>query len=234
MLHGQNSCIFLSIIRYFDDFLLSPFKKFNKKKEDYFNLFGWPDICARSMSVSSVAFPHLRQDPSFFRCYNKSYFILNVSSGRPPFDLNLPPALFDLNLPPAVEPEPASTSDLPQQEVELHPRMEEHIWARLIANSPPGTNPDLLFNQARETAQLKRQIVDRMPELDPDHSDFWVKHRDAIIFDSILTNRQTDYSPHSLSKMVVELTQGEAHASHAFQKMCGIRDKFFQVGTLKY
>lgn len=156
------------------------------------------------------------------------------SSGRPPLDLNLPPALLDLNLPPADEPEPASTSDLPQQEVERHRQIEEHIRTRLIANSPPGTNPDQLFNQARETAQLKRQIVDRMSELDPDHSDFWVQHRDAIISDSILTNRKTDYSPHKLSKMVEELTQGEAHASHTYKKMCSIKKKFFRLGTFKY
>lgn len=147
------------------------------------------------------------------------------SSGRPPLDLNLPPA---------DEPEPASTSSLPQQEVELHPQIEEHIRARLIASSPPGTNPDLLFNQARETAQLKSQIVDRMPALDPDHSDFWREHRYGLITDSLLTNRQSEYAPKQLRKMVEELAQGGAHTSSTFKKMCVIRDKFSQLGTFKY
>lgn len=124
------------------------------------------------------------------------------SSGRPTIDLNLPPA---------DEPEPASTSDQPQEEVELRRQMEEHILRRLIAKSPPYTNPDLLVNQAGETAQLKRQMVDRMPELDPDHSPFWREQRYRIITDSILTNReQADYAPHRLRQMLGELSNPDS------------------------
>lgn len=135
------------------------------------------------------------------------------SSGRPPIDLNLPPA-----------PEPASTSDQPQEEVELRRQMEEHLLARLVAKSPPGSNPDLLLKQARETAQLKRQIVDRMPELDPDHSYFWRDQRYRIITDSILTNReQADYAPHRLRQMLNDLSKPD---SPTLRKMLKIRKHF--------
>lgn len=144
------------------------------------------------------------------------------SSGRPTIDLNLPPA---------DEPEPASTSDQPQEEVELRRQMEEHILRRLIAKSPPSTNPYLLANQARETAQLKRQMVDRMPELDPDHSPFWREQRYRIITDSILTNReQADYAPHRLRQMLRELSNPD---SPAFKRMLKIRKNFQEKGTFR-
>ena len=145
------------------------------------------------------------------------------SSGRPTMDLNLPPA---------DEPEPASTSDQPQEEVELRRQMEEHIFRRLKAKSPPYTNPDLLLaNQARETAQLKRQMVDRMPELDPDHSPFWREQRYRIITDSILTNReQADYAPHHLRQMLMELSNPN---SPTFKRMLKIRKNFQEKGTFR-
>lgn len=56
-----------------------------------------------------------------------------------------------------------------EKELLLRRRMKDPIWRRLMDKSPAGTNPEALLNQARETAALKREIVDRMPALDPDH-----------------------------------------------------------------
>ena len=83
-------------------------------------------------------------------------------------------------------------------------------------------------------AQGKAQIVDRMVELDHEAPDFWRYHRDAIIADSILTNRRKDYNSHKLSEMLCELTRSDAHTSPTFKKMCVIRDKFSRLGTFKY
>nr|YP_010035135.1 ATP synthase F0 subunit 1 [Euonymus alatus]QOX10158.1 ATP synthase F0 subunit 1 [Euonymus alatus] len=159
-------------------------------------------------------------------------------SSRP--DLNFPPAdepSFDLNLPPSDE--PSSTSEppqeeqvLPQEEVELRRQIEEHLLRRKIAKSPAGTNPNLLLIEARETAQLKRQMVDRMAELDTGHADFWQKQRYGLITESILTNReQADYPPHRLRQMLAELSNPD---SPTCKKLIKIRKKVLEKGTFKY
>lgn len=144
------------------------------------------------------------------------------SSQRPTLDLNFPPAEE-----PEPEPEPDSTQP-PQEEVELRRHMEEHIFRRLRDKSPLGTNPEQLFKQARETAQLKRQMIDRMLELDSDHSDFWRTHRYKLITDCLLTNRQTDYAPHHLQEMLRELSQPN---SKTLRKILNIRSNYLSRGT---
>lgn len=83
------------------------------------------------------------------------------------------------------------------------------------------TQPEALLNQARETAALKREIVDRMPALDPDHSDFWREHRYGLITDSLLTNRQSEYAPKQLRKMCDEQPN-----SAIYKKMIRLRQSF--------
>ena len=128
----------------------------------------------------------------------------------------------DLNFPPADETEPETTSEPPQEELVLRRAMEEHILRRLTATAPPGTTPEQLLNQARETAALKRQIVDRMPALDPDHSAFWRTHRYGLITDALLTNRQNEYAPKHLRKMWDEVNQPN---SDIYKKMIRFRQK---------
>lgn len=144
------------------------------------------------------------------------HMVPSGSSGR---------ALFDLNLPPADEPEPA----VDQGPIPLS-QAEEKILFRLTRAAPP-RDMQRLTEEARAIAQRKGQIVDRMVELDRQAPDFWLQHRDAIISDSILTNRQTEYGSYKLSQMVEELTQGGADASPTFSNLCRIRKKFSRFGT---
>lgn len=158
------------------------------------------------------------------------------SSGRRPaldFDLNLPPAEDpEPSLPPAREPEPSvDQGPLPLSQA------EDKILFRLTKDlSPPLDieSIEMFSEEARRTAQLKGQIVDRMVELDPQSADFWRQHRDTLISNSILTKYQTEYSPHLLEKMVEELTQEGAATSRVFQKMDKIHKKKNQFGTFFY
>nr|WMB96672.1 hypothetical protein [Solanum melongena]WMB96937.1 hypothetical protein [Solanum melongena]WMB96983.1 hypothetical protein [Solanum melongena]WMB97195.1 hypothetical protein [Solanum aethiopicum] len=158
------------------------------------------------------------------------------SSGRRPaldFDLNLPPAEDpEPSLPPAREPEPSvDQGPLPLSQA------EDKILFRLTKDlSPPLDieSIEMFSEEARRTAQLKGQIVDRMVELDPQSADFWRQHRDTLISNSILTKYQTEYSPHLLEKMVEELTQEGAATSRVFQKMDKIHKKKNQLGTFFY
>lgn len=129
------------------------------------------------------------------------------SSGKP---------LLDLNLPPTEEPDPASTSD-PQEGVEPGPiplsEVERKTLARLVGYAPEAR----LLEEARAIIRLKGAITDRMFELDREAPDFWKKHRDAIIAESILTNRQKEYSSHKLTEMLNELTRSNAHASSTYR-----------------
>ena len=107
------------------------------------------------------------------------------SSKRPSFDLNMPPE--------EEETEKATTEEPPEDELR---EMEEHIFRRLRATAPPGTRttPEQLLAQARETASLKRKLIDQMPALDPDNSDFWRTHRYGLVTDAILTKNQNEGS----------------------------------------
>lgn len=144
------------------------------------------------------------------------------SSKRPSFDLNMPPE--------EEETEKETTEEPPQEEVVLRREMEEHIYRRLTASAPPGTTPEQLLEQARETASLKRKIVDRMPELDPDHSAFWITHRYGLITDSLLSNRKNEYAPKHLQQMLDEVNQSN---SNIYKKMKRIRQNFQTKGTYR-
>jgi len=136
----------------------------------------------------------------------------------------------DLNFPPADETEQERTEEPPQEEQVLRREMEEHILRRLRATAPPGTTPEQLLAQARETASLKRKIIDRMPEVDPDNSEFWRTHRFGLITDSLLTNRQNEYAPKHLLKMLDEVNQEN---SEIYKKMKRIRQNFQTKGTYR-
>ena len=136
----------------------------------------------------------------------------------------------DLNLPPADETEQETTEEPPQEEKVLRREMEEHIFRRLTASAPPGTTPEQLLAQARETASLKRKIIDRMPALDQDHSEFWRTHRYGLITDSLLSNRQNEYAPKHLQKMLDEVNQ---ESSDIYKKMKRIRHNFQTKGTYR-
>lgn len=60
--------------------------------------------------------------------------------------------------------------------------------------------------------RLKSEVVEKMVELDSDHSDFWVTHRDEIMSRSILTPRGRDYKLETLSSKLTELRQNGANA----------------------
>jgi len=136
----------------------------------------------------------------------------------------------DLNFPPTDETEPETTSEPPQEELVLRREMEEHILRRLMATAPPGTTPEQLLNQARETAAFKRQIVDRMPTLDTGHSAFWRTHRYGLITDALLTNRQHEDSPKHLRTMWEEVNQPN---SAIYKKMISVRQNFQMKGTFR-
>jgi len=140
------------------------------------------------------------------------------SSKRPSIDLNLPPA------------DETTTEEPPQEEQVLRREMEEHIFRRLGATAPAGTTPEQLLAQARETASLKRKIIDRMPALDPSNSEFWRTHRFGLITDSLLTNRQNEYAPKHLLKMFDEVNQEN---SEIYKKMKRIRQNFQTKGTYR-
>ena len=125
------------------------------------------------------------------------------------------------------ETEKATTEEPPEDELR---EMEEHIFRRLTATAPPGTTQEQLFQQARETASLKRKLIDQMPALDPDNSDFWRTHRYGLVTDAILTKNQNDYSPKHLLKMLEEVNEAN---SISYKKMIRIRDNFQTKGTYR-
>ena len=145
------------------------------------------------------------------------------------------PLGIDLNFPPSDE--SVSTSGL-QREVEVVdqgplPLSEAEEKIRFRLSHTPAYNSPRFLSEVREIANLKGILVDLMVELDTPFSDFWRENREAIIGDSLLTNKRTEYGSHRLQEMVETLRQADARTSSTFKQVCQIRIKYFKLGSLK-
>ncbi|GKV53466.1 hypothetical protein SLEP1_g59988 [Rubroshorea leprosula] len=140
------------------------------------------------------------------------------SSKRPPLDLNFPPA---------DEMEPDSTSE-PNDQGALPLSIAELRTLHRLGGSVEAPDSQLL-REARAIVQLKGAIADRMYQLDRERPEFWREKRDAIIQDSILTNRQKEYSSRKLEQKLEQLMRSDAERTATYRSISKIRKKFFEL-----
>jgi hypothetical protein len=139
------------------------------------------------------------------------------------------------NAAPADSPQGSFPSERLPFDLNLTPEEEEmdnHILFRLKDKCPRDTDIGRLMDVARETSRLKRALVDKMSELDPEHANFWRGKRYDIVTRSILTTTQNEYSPHHLEKMLSDLVSNDPDIlQKIFQKLERIRTHFEKRGT---
>jgi hypothetical protein len=127
-------------------------------------------------------------------------------------------------------PEPEIHSEPPLEEIVLRRKMEEQILRRLTDKCPEGTHPELLLQEAKKIAFLKREIMDRMPSVDTDRPSFWVAHRYGLITDALLTRTGSDKTRKDLQDLLHGIVNSQPNQ---VGKMLKIREKFEKYGTYR-
>lgn len=124
---------------------------------------------------------------------------------------------------PGGEPAPQPEAAQPGQVQEGPPgEVFEKINTRLLfaADKKTGWQPPI--EKINTLITLKSQVISRMAELDPDP--FWLESRNRLLADSILTKKNWEYSPETLTKRLSQLNEHGRNSSF-FRELRALREE---------